>query len=103
MGGLGSGDFDGDLNTNLLRKFIDESDLLLGQVLETQKGREIYDEVENDFEVDSALLVYGTAYKALVSYADKTRFSLTDDDARIVAWAMVQKALTDVIHEELSE
>lgn len=107
MGGIGSGGFDGDTTStagqpkpNLLRRFVDEGDTLLGHTLETNKGREVYAEVREAVEQDDIFLVYDRAYNALL-YTEK--HALTPDDAKILTCAMIQKAVLECIQKELQK
>lgn len=83
---------------NLLKRYVDEGDTRLGYALETKEGREIYAEAREAVESEDIFSVYDAAYNELLDW-----YSLTPDHAKIIAWGMVQKALTDLIHKELSE
>lgn len=108
MGGLGSGGFDGDVGkhtknlpkTNLLRRFVDEGDMLLRRVLEKEEGRYVYDVVVREsIENDDIWRSYDVCYDRLLDYADK--LGLSSDSAKMVAWAMVKKAFDGIIYNKL--
>ncbi|HXK40717.1 MAG TPA: hypothetical protein VJ046_01295 [Candidatus Paceibacterota bacterium] len=87
--------------SNLLRRFVDEGDLLLGRVLLKRMGQRIYSDAKERVGNSVNLFeVYDICLAALVF--DKT-FGLSRDDARIVAYALTEKAVKECLQEKLRE
>lgn len=80
---------------DLLKRFTDEGDLLLGQALQLDSGRELYDYVMNSISIGLHTTL-GMSSLAVVSVAPTS-----SDDRRILVLKMIEKAVTDWTREQL--
>ena len=85
--------------SNLLRRFVDEGDMLLGRFLQRSIGQRIYsDALKRVNDSVSLSEVYDICLAAILF--DKI-LGLSRDDARIVAYAVVEKAVKEYLRSKL--
>lgn len=86
---------------DLLRRSVDEGDILLGRILQTSKGRELYDNIRKgvDAELLDICLLYDATCDALMDWTERRSFS--SDDVRVITYMMMEKAVTDRLRRKL--
>ncbi|MDP3793092.1 MAG: hypothetical protein Q8Q89_05210 [bacterium] len=85
---------------DLLQRFVDDGDMMLGRALETDAGRDLYDRIRNRVRTgyDQFSVVYDFYYKEALCAKYS---SLTTDDTKILVLKMIEKATADLIREQL--
>ena len=106
MGGLGSGSCDDapvnvgtPFQPDLLKRFVDEGDMLLGRFLQRSIGQRIYGDARE--RVDSSVSLFEVYDICLAAILFDKTFGLSRDDARIVAYAVVEKAVRECLQKKL--
>lgn len=87
---------------NLLKRFVDEGDLLLGRALETKTGRELYKKIKNHVFAGARLSVLYD-YCVYLDTSNTNVWSVTEsaDDDKILVLKMIEKAVADFIQKQL--
>ncbi len=96
------------LPNNLLQKFVDEGDMLLGCALEMEAGRKLYDRIRGQVVGGGQLSTIYRYFINLDTGSPDVGFLVcrsddvdTTDDAKILVLKMIEKAVADMIRQYL--
>ena len=85
---------------DLLRRFTDEGDLILGHALETKEGREIFEQINTQVSLGLDLVDSGFRLHYLTLHYPNGILQLPSL-SRVLVLKMIEKATTDWTREQL--